>query len=561
MSWKLGDTSWRVTNQIGLYTDLLFYLYDNEEGVTGNDIFKWAFNKGIKKKREDESFTHVNFLTNTLKNLGLIKKSKSLSKLSTAGKQFIDVLNDKWWEKTKYSLFFSFKWEQLCWLSLMVGWSPFKNEFKPFLEIIKHAVNNGDVQDEFLIEIISKSKSKISNEERKFEKKISGHELFKSFNESRKNNEIIKMCDFLNQIFSLKPNLKLRQCFSEFIKTFESNKGIKVIKTRANNVDWSKTKKINEISDIAKIFGTYSVEEYNFIFNKISNEITAKKEYLNLNKYWLNNLNIFDNDGLCLSLDNNNFLFFEEFLKISNEVSDDSKIFILKEKFSDIFNKIEPKLEFAREKRLPFNKEQAIRYLELSMNSNVKDLDDFIKNNDIPQPVSKPSLFEYFSNLKIYFFLKENGYNPKISGIQTILDSNLMPIWHASGGKPDGIFELENLNVVIEATTITDKNSIIIKEEESILRHVWDAWRKNGKKTILFFFSPDLPKRFEINNLFNFTVKPYPIDNNLRLPKNRISIRMIWNDNLREEDFYTLEFDKLQLTNNIKLEQYLKESS
>ncbi|MCN0157957.1 hypothetical protein [Mesomycoplasma ovipneumoniae] len=163
-NWKLGDTAWRVNNQLALYTFAMKFIanYNSGEISEKSEIsdFEYFWEKCVKEgyKRNKKPGKYIkkdiNLLLKTLKWLGLIehKSTKSFKGILTEDGYFFNQLidSDKY-EKIEKILREKFQTTiyEIFWLTIVLRFNlsntEVKSDIQPFLELIKAILNNGSM--------------------------------------------------------------------------------------------------------------------------------------------------------------------------------------------------------------------------------------------------------------------------------------------------------------------------------------------------------------------------------------------------------------------------------
>ncbi|AVN65055.1 hypothetical protein CG002_01595 [Mesoplasma florum] len=540
--WRLGDTSWRKRNQIGLYESVLDILYSNkkEDNEFSSHLFyKEMFEKGLKEKPNPSKKSDVNLLLKTLKWFNLVKENE----LTNFGLEFYNYLtinisqqiNDFNLLLKKY---FNFSWKQWCWFSLLLNFK-LSNDRNPFFELIIEILKNDKVDENWIVNWLKINNESFTSEKElekikngwNWEKKPNGVSSFEKLKNGIKFSERSVIEDSLNEIMNLK-STAIKKNISFLINESEI---IKFKKKGSKTIDSKEFMNKKEL--IISYFLSMNIEKFNIISYKAKNEITIRDEYLNIMMYWLNNLGIFEissNNSIKFNF-NTKFLikFIIDYFKINLKWVNEK--YLHKDIFNQLFIKkltenILQKCSLKEEEKPPFKESDVLDFFNM-YNEKVnkyKILSKFkLEGTDMATVV------EYFINLNVWFKIKKNNLNIKSfrECCNTTLDSKLFPISTASGNMPDGFIELDEINLSIETTLLDSNVSLRKNETEPIQRHSWDLFFKNNKKTIVYFYCPKVFNEFvqDINYYFNISKKLF--GNSVYKPKDRITINLNTFDN------------------------------
>ncbi|MGZ9413954.1 hypothetical protein [Mycoplasma sp. 5370] len=536
--WKIGDTSWRKKNQIGLYNSVLSFFFDKNSDSYNSlnnleNFWKFCINEGLKQKISNNINKDSGLLFKTLINFNLINKNQNIEvfpmlngngiffyNLTTEQENTKDVINDN--NKENIENFLAITINEFSWIFLILKFNLkqinewYINKF-PFFELFSSIVIKNYLKKEELVKFHLSEGNKKEKTENEWE-----------FRKPPKNKEFfIKV----KEIMKTKNKEGLFIALEEMVKKLKSSEKIRKI---FNLISWYELKrKFNKdnLMYINNYFKEMSFSEFNKITKKYSDIITAEDEYLSITNYWLENLNIFNfnknNENKYIEFKSKNIKFLFSFLLIKKR-EQFIKILEITNLKSYYFNIIKLIEEFFRENKLekiaennvlPFNYEFTLSILKNKMNfDEVKNKFTYLEKNIAKVDGLKHSiLYEYFINLFIWYSLdKKFKVSKKMSFkdfARTKLNYYFFPEFTAPGNGPDGFAELEHLNIITEITTHDAKSSLIKNEIEPIKRHALTIWKQNNKTTFVLFFTKNIYKSFLQYLFFSFDSKKEFIDN------------------------------------------------
>lgn len=537
MAWRLGDTSWRKSNQIGLYTDIFFYIAEHNKGRTFDEIYKYAYNNKIKSKPTPSKGSDVNLLLKTLRWFNLVKTAENTVQLTKYGHEFYELMNNNEWSKSEISKFFKFNWIQLCWFSIMLKWTPPNENVKVFSQLLAEVSTNSEVQYDWLVEWTSGNEDDLISEDWTWEKLPKGINLQSEFENCFLYSDLDGMCKTLFAILNYEPG-SLQKVFKQLVIKVSKDK-IKLPTKLNGKINWSKIIDQKLKMKITELVFNYGYNGYRRMLKSCKNFITARDEYLNLNLYWLTNTGMFEYKNETLSVDENVYRLLSY---MNNFEQENPKLLFVQHllnehKIALLVEELLPNV--ISEDVIPYTHNDVNyffdNYLELS-----KRVDLIIDKFNLLTATTLPTIVEYFSNLKVFYLLADQGHNINFRECcRTMLDSEGKPIRFASGGDADGIFKLKSKNIIVEATTNIGETQQIKAEEESVVRHAWSVYTETEKPTIAIFIAPEIANHFITKMIFGFVEIPKP--NSFISPKDKIAVEFIQLNN--QIDFKTISFD------------------
>ncbi|ENY69176.1 Hypothetical protein MBVG_4820 [Mycoplasmopsis bovigenitalium 51080] len=545
-NWKLGDTAWRVNNQLALYTFAMKFIanYDSGEISENSEIseFEDFWEKCVKEgyKRNKQPGKHIkkdiNLLLKTLKWLGLIEHNSTKSFkgiLTDDGYFFNQLIDSNKYEKIEKILREKFQTTiyEFFWLTIILRFNlsntEVKSDIQPFLELIKAILNNGamDINGWKEWNLINSGikPDRIQNQLSSFRKPPKNIQILNQFVDLFKNSDYEGVKGFLLAFSSI---VSKGMVVSKIILKYLSRE----IK------EFDKKKITTYVEELSYLIKTTNTDKFLSSIDSIRKSITAEDEYSSINLYWLQSLNIFkidkNSETSFIKLKNENIVNLLEKLLEGDFFSQKTS---LKQATENIFKLIESfstNVDALNENiPIPFTLEEVNLILRSDCNINlvlkgrneIKNLDNIKSLVGIPMYL----LYEYLINLHVWLSIqhKESSIHADsfINICKTKLNSKLMPICQAPGGGSDGFIETSSKNILIETTTLKHFSALIKNEVEPIKRHAFSAWEKNSKETIVLFFTKYLHKSllqylyFAFDNLkeFSKTQKKWISTNNL----------------------------------------------
>ncbi|WNM13191.1 hypothetical protein [Mesomycoplasma ovipneumoniae] len=536
-NWKLGDTAWRVNNQLALYTFAMKFIanYNSGEISEKSEIsdFEYFWEKCVKEgyKRNKPPGEHIkkdiNLLLKTLKWLGLIehKSTKSFKGILTDDGYFFNQLidSDKY-EKIEKILREKFQTTiyEIFWLTIVLRFNlsntEVKSDIQPFLELIKAILNNGSMDKngwkEWNIVNSGIKGDKIQNQLSSFRKPPKNIEILTQFVDlfKFKNSDHEGVKEFLLAFSSI---VSKRMVVSKIILKYLSQE----------IEEFDKKKITTYVEELSYLIKTTSTHKLLSSIDSIRKSITAEDEYSSINLYWLQSLNIFkidkNSETSFIKLKNENIVnLLEKLLEQGDFFSQKTS---LKQTMENIFKLIESfstNVDSINENiPIPFTLDEVNLILRSDCNINlvlkernkIKNLDNIKSLEGIPIYL----LYEYLINLHVWLSIQHKQPSIHVDSFinicKTKLNSKLMPTSQAPGGGSDGFIETNNKNILIETTTLKHLFALIKNEVEPIKRHAFSAWEKNSKETIVLFFTKYLHKSllqylyFAFDNLKEFS--------------------------------------------------------
>lgn len=526
---RIGDTSFRLENQINFYVNLMNEIYDyycDKNFINLDEIYEILNNKKIINYKNNKNINRSSLMVKQLLFFKILNKDKN--KNFTCSKLFMkymEISNNRFKEFHKKTLI-SFD-EVFFLLLILLNDKKNSKNMKIFIKFL----NDKETIDDNSIALFSFCDSiDEMNEFSTYKRDDVLKKLFNPFNK----NDLEEIIDLYNQnncdVFFEKKAFKKINSIMKKNKNPSFKKGITGLKNFMNILscnhknlfdilqrDQYTKKNINKI--IKLFYNIENINECDFILenklNIFNYFILMKKyeliykDYLDINRRWFLNTKLIKHINSLNDKKNNikKYIVNKKILSLLLEIMDKYKI-LDNNNLEEIFNFSLNYLATDSEIKIdyPFDKDEVSNILEAYYIKDEKFIYEFLKKKKIAN-VGRCVIFEYFVNLS--FSLSYN-YDPKDfvdKYCSTKLDSNLLPITHAPGKRSDGlIIDVENNHKIfstIESTILN--NQSIHKEKESIQRHSYDYLEKNK-----YLFLNDLP-------ICIFVINEKLLENEIRL--------------------------------------------
>ncbi|QBQ07815.1 AlwI family type II restriction endonuclease [Spiroplasma gladiatoris] len=529
---RLGDTSARTKNQLNPNLMIFEKIYSENE-LNSKDIYNFLYNDGYKRKPIPSKITDVDLFMKTLKRLDLVKNNGNIYNITNIGTNFGDSVfkfnldsNQK-----DFLKFIGFDLSSYAFLNAFLnmsiskaaGFIELEADYSPFSSLLNQIITSKDIISyewfKNWMMTSTKSNNKITNNYKNltlnkysFRKKPTNFILFKELIDSIYSKNINQFIMVINK-FS-KTNFKSRDKIYEILRYLickscnlkmsyynKKNLFFKYINSNINTV-WQNINLINNF------------DEYILM---IIDEITIDNEYFDINKRWIEDLNLGTFVNKNLHINKNLQIFLLEINKkenfSDNKIGKDIFKYLLDKEFLISFLNNNPILK-EKENNSPYELEKCLevinKYNDYIVNKTInrESFENFIINDlNIDPTIGFPTIIEYFTSLFIWHLLKKN--NKIISDIKnslnTALDSDLKPIRFATGGQPDAQIILENKIYTVETTTLVNSKEMFKNETLSILEHGYLIWDKYQKDIEVLLFSPFMDENFKnlLNSIYN----------------------------------------------------------
>lgn len=566
-NWRLGDTSSRYKNQIAFNEFLLEQCFYHDEGLNDDEVYQLMYQNGYKRKARPSKKSDSSLATNTLKSLELITYDNETKKyhITTKGQEFFQLLNDQSLDSDSQLLFkvMHVQLKDLLWLTYLfqlVVNQKGQKEYAPFVYLIKQLIQNDLEEKDFLTkwtlfrqepEKLPINNPLINPIKEYWEINLSKSDNIKEFFEYFKNKTLNE--DTLSKLLSsngnaFKDNLKL-------ILDGDLNLHQKYLAKTKEIIPIHLLNKPDFIQAALTYLYKFSYEDLCTIYQNNKHYITAKKEYSNINKYWLNGIKIFLFEfGMIKIRPINKVIFTYIFDQMGVkeyehlDFGQTSSYFLNQTKIKELIDFLihqEFNLEVESQEEnvvLPYSRDDVEKFLG-KINNYLTDetlFYDFKKQAQL-ESIPKPTIVEYFINLYVYYvFLKTYQLHPSDFNFSlmcnTILDNSFRPTSHAAGNQPDGFIKYQDKVYVIEITLIDNVSGLTKNELEPIQRHLFNCIDQDKEKIAsasLLFFAPKYFKNFLIKffrisedsyyvketeqlspQKYHVTANPYELDNN-----------------------------------------------
>ena len=454
---RFGDTSCRIKFQLKFYFELL-NIVKEKELVSVDDMWN-IINNNILKHDNNKSVNHKKFWIKQLKNFDLITIESDMISLTTLGKNFLNLFDDKELQIANFDIVAT------TWFFLMINSD--KKLSSKFRLFVKKIIDiDTELNDSYFINFIL------------------AKDYYGDTTELRYNNlteeELNQIIDYgsIQLVAKCRKKIKVDESLPKLISNLNNNKKIllqldndkKLVETIKQSYRLKYKIKSPIISD---------TDLLNYIHNKkemlindvlyLTNYKTVVKDYQDINKRWFV-------ESKLIIVNNNKKYVNEKYRKLYKKLLTikfdnnliNFKEFITKQKINIINN------------FLPYSNKDLLEMLELA---NKKEW-NLLKNKFELEDIRNSTIFEYIVNMVFFTSLNFDLVDIK-KYCNTLLDDNLKPYCHAPRGNPDGLVKIDNNYMTIESTIIESLENLIKNEKYSIQRHSINEFRKTEFNTII----------------------------------------------------------------------------
>ncbi|MGL4343419.1 MAG: hypothetical protein ACRCRZ_02560 [Metamycoplasmataceae bacterium] len=486
---KIGDTAFRAKSQIVAYSNLLnFLIEENEEIIKIKDkeeldekIKKWAREEDIYFYSENDKLNRSSIILNVFrKKMMIIENNNHKIQISQNIKdEFKNCQNvEEFFFKYLYKNYapfkeiinFAFNYEKKVNIDfLIISFLVFENEEKENVQYIYETIERLGIDD--FMKFLSKKYLESLNKNNHLNLVDSFFNSYRKKSENQHSAHKLLIKKIENHVFS----------YSD-INILDNKKSSDLIKAAKN-----------EKLELQDFLNKYNIDEIIERISYIKIKTLLNKEYKDLFKRWLSDLNLIDKNT-----------FDKTHLKmIQNE------IYWTKKEEENI--------------KYPYNIEKIKKYL-LCINQNNF---SFKRNEKYLIDIGNSVIAEYFTNL---FYAFKFDIAPKDFSIYSrtkLLSGTLYPVMTAPGGGADMYYYSDNVLYIVETTIHKSLNQIINHEANPIARHSSDSniiWIKN------------LEKYNEVINLICYLDKENEIKKTKELLSENLKIEINQNNNNKIKD-------------------------
>lgn len=522
---RLGDTSFRLKDQLNFYTNLIDYIFVMHQDVIETKIIYNQLKEDKIINYKDEQSSRLNFALKQLKEFSLLTYTKDILHINTKLKQihyllFNKKLADDFFDKTNFEL-------NKVLFAILILFNESKNA-KAFYNFIHYLYRNQIseiTKQQIALFSICESENDLKAVWNKNETEVLDllftdleiDDIAKTCTQITKENEK----KLINDLLDTKALPKFRKWPTEFIPFFYFLRDFNLQKNNWNEEQLDELIRqynlVSVLNNIKKLFlhnkkmsNTELVNKYDYqlinYYYKLKKEELIYGDYLDINARWFTKLGFisYESNKLCYSVKN---IYLELYLALKKEFIVDTNIQqIIDYCLTSSIKNIAPKWKY------PYSIEEVIDALNLFWQ--IKDNKKsklVVKINQILDVFNIPLslIYEYLINLAFALSYEYKPIEFRDICANTILDDELKPINHAVGHMSDGLIKENDFRPfsTIEATIL--ENNMLYKEYEPIQRHSikYQETLNNQQElpNVIFVYNND----YEISNLILFSSKNY----------------------------------------------------